>query len=62
MGAQELISNRHNARSPMINTPLEYKLQLPSITLPENRAGRASDTESPILLGDALLTDATYVK
>lgn len=63
MGARELISNRHNACSPMINSPLQDKLQLPSITPPENRAGNVlSDTEHPIFLGDVFLTDATHVK
>lgn len=46
----------------MINTPLEYNLQLPSITPPESRAGHESDTEHPVFLGEVWLKDATHVK
>lgn len=46
----------------MINTPLEYNLQLPFITPPENRAGNVSDTEHPVFLGEVWLKDATHVK
>ena len=47
----------------MINLSQRHKLQLPSITLPENRVQNVLDTpEYPISLCDVFLTDATNIK